>query len=409
MSPSDTALPARLAETSYWSFWSARVLTSASFQIAAVVVGWQLYSLTSSAFDLGLVGLCQFLPMLVLTLPAGHIADRFDRRTVVRLCQWVEGATMACLCIASATGAISPPLIFTAAAILGACRTIELPAMAALLPGVVGTPLLPRAVALSASAMETATILGPALGGVLYLAGPKIAYGIVAVLYAAASLCIWSIKLAAPHVARREPVSLDNLLSGFRFIRAKPIILGAISLDMVAVLLGGATALLPIYARDILHTSSLGLGALRAAPAVGALLTSLLLARRPLSKRVGVTMFTAVAVFGAGTVLFGLSTSFPLSLVALTLMGAADVVSVVIRSTLVQLETPDAMRGRVSAVNFLFVGTSNQLGEFESGTTAALFGTVPAVVIGGIGTILVAVLWSRLFPALRKVDSMRDL
>jgi MFS family permease len=394
-----------LAATGYWRFWSSRVLSTASFQIIGVVIGWQLYGLTGSAFDLGLVGLCQFLPLLVLTIPAGHVADRFDRRRVVRLCQWVEAVTAAGLAGLSYGGLLSPGLIFAAAAVIGACRTFETPTMAALLPNVVGPALLPQALALSASAIQTATILGPALGGTLYIAGPDIAYGIVALAYGAASLLVAS--LAAGRVApAREPPTVKSLFSGFAFIWAKPVILGAISLDMVAVLLGGATALLPIYARDILHSSALGLGLLRAAPAVGALTTSLVLARHPLRRHVGAKMFAAVALFGCATVVFGLSTSFPLSLVALVVMGAADVVSVVIRSTLVQLETPDLMRGRVSAVNSMFIGTSNQLGEFESGMTAALLGTVPAVVLGGCGTILVALAWSRLFPTLRRIDAM---
>ena len=394
-----------LARTGYWRFWCARVLSMASFQIISVVIGWQIYALTGRAFDLGLVGLCQFLPMLALTIPAGHVADRYDRRLVVGLCQLAEAATAAGLAVASFTGTLSPPVIFAAAAVVGACRTFENPAMAALLPALVGPALLPRALALSASAMQTATIVGPALGGLLYLAGPDAAYGVVALFYAGASLLVRSLTMAAT-APKREPPTIASLLSGFAFIRAKPVVLGAISLDMVAVLLGGATALLPIYAHDVLQTNSIGLGVLRAAPAVGALLTSLVLARYQMQRQVGLKMFIAVGVFGLATIVFGLSTWFWLSLVALVAMGAADVVSVVIRSTLVQLETPDGMRGRVSAVNSMFIGTSNQLGEFESGMTAALFGAVPAVVLGGIGTVLVALIWSRLFPALRRIDAM---
>ena len=269
----------------------------------------------------------------------------------------------------------------------------------------VGPALLPKALALSASAIQTATILGPAIGGLLYIVGPDAAYGLVACFYAVASVLIGGLAMASV-APKREKSSLASLFSGFSYIRSKPIILGAISLDMVAVLLGGATALLPIYAHDILHIDSVGLGLLRAAPAVGALSTSLLLARWQMTRHVGLKMFGAVTAFGLATIVFGLSTSFAISLAALVAMGAADVVSVVIRSTLVQLETPDAMRGRVSAVNSMFIGTSNQLGEFESGMTAALLGTVPAVVVGGIGTILVALAWSRLFPALRTIDRM---
>jgi len=405
MSVSSLPVEGALAETGFWRFWSARVLSNASFQIAAVVIGWQVYALTGSAFDLGLVGLSQFLPMLLLTIPAGHVADRYDRRSVAGICQWLVAASAAALAAAAFFGALTPGLIFAAAAMIGACRTFENPAMAALLPALVGPALLPRALAFSASAMQTATILGPALGGLIYLAGPDAAFGLVALYYASASLLVRSLRPPATpgHTGGR---GLAEVLSGFAFIRAKPIVLGAISLDMVAVLLGGATALLPIYAHDILQTNSIGLGVLRAAPALGALLTSLVLARRPLKRAVGMKMLVAVAAFGCATIVFGLSHWLWLSLLALVAMGAADVVSVVIRSSLVQLETPDIMRGRVSAVNSMFIGTSNQLGEFESGMTAALFGTVPAAVLGGVGTLLVALVWSRLFPALRDVDTM---
>jgi MFS family permease len=253
--------------------------------------------------------------------------------------------------------------------------------------------------------MQTATIVGPALGGLLYVAGPSFAYVVAAVLFLAASFLVAGIAMVRTP-PRREPVSVASLLSGFVYIRDHPIVLGAISLDLFAVLLGGATALLPVFARDILHTDSIGLGVLRAMPAVGALLTSVFLARNPFRRRVGFTMFAAVVVFGLATIVFGLSTSYPVSMAALLVLGASDVISVVIRGSLVQLETPDAMRGRVSAVNSMFVGTSNQLGEFESGTTAALFGTVPAVVLGGVGTIVVALIWSRLFASLRKVETL---
>lgn len=396
-----------IRQTGFVLFWSARVLSTSCFQIVSVVIGWQIYALTNSTFDLGLVGLCQFLPMLLLTIPAGHVADCFDRRVIVRTCQIIEGSTAAALALASWFDIVSPHVIFSAAALIGACRTFEAPATAALLPMVVSPALLPKALALSASAIQTATIIGPALGGLLYIAGPGHAYLFVAAFYLIAGVLISLLPIVAPAMAR-EPPTLKSIFSGFGFIKSRPIILGAISLDMVAVLLGGATALLPVYARDILHTNSLGLGALRASPAVGALLMSLVLTRWPMKTRVGGKMFGAVVVFGLGTVIFGLSTWFPLSMAALVLMGAADVVSVVVRSTLVQLGTPDAMRGRVSAVNSMFIGTSNQLGEFESGMTASLFGTVPAVVLGGAGTIVVALLWSQLFKPLRDADRFPD-
>ena len=399
------ASPRLLRQPAFLRFWLARTLSTGAFQVTAVVVGWQIFSLTGSALQLGLIGLMQFIPMIFLTIPAGHVADRYDRRTTVRFCQAVEALAAAGLAVGSAAGWLGAHGIFAAVALVGAARTFESPTVAALLPGVVPAGSLPSAFALSASAIQTATIVGPAIGGALYIAGPPFAYAAIAALFACASLLVGGIRLhhAPPE---REPPTLRSLLSGFTYIRDHSIVLGAISLDLFAVLLGGATALLPVYARDILHTTPIGLGVLRAAPAAGALLTSFLLARRPLRSRAGVKMFGAVALFGFGTIVFGLSTSFPLSLLALAVLGASDVLSVVVRSSLVQLQTPDAMRGRVSAVNSLFVGTSNQLGEFESGLTATLFGTVPAVVIGGVGTVVVAVLWSRLFPALRNVDDL---
>ncbi len=401
----ETRQPKLLQVPSFRRFWSARMCSTIAFQITAVVVGWQVFALTDSTFELGLVGLMQFLPMLVFTVPAGHVADRYDRRLVIRVCQTIEALAAAALAIGSVGGWLGVHGIFAAVAVIGAARTFESPTVSALLPGVVPAVLLAPALALSASAIQTATIIGPALGGALYLIGSGAAYGVVAALYLTAHLLVAGITLDRVPPPR-EPVSVASLLSGFTYMRDHPIVLGAVSLDLFAVLLGGATALLPVYARDILHTGSIGLGVLRAAPAVGALTTSLVLARRPLRHHVGLVMFAAVAVFGLATVLFGISTIFPVSLAALLVLGASDVVSVVIRSTLVQLETPDAMRGRVSAVNSMFVGTSNQLGEFESGSTAALLGTVPAVVAGGIGTIVVALLWSRLFPSLRRADSL---
>ncbi|MEA2780721.1 MAG: hypothetical protein QOK29_2265 [Rhodospirillaceae bacterium] len=386
-------------------FWSARVLSTMAFQLQGVAVGWQIYELTHSAFALGMVGLAQFLPMLALTLPVGHIADRYDRRRIVTICQLIGGMATAALAAGSLGGWLTPASIFVIVAIIGAERAFESPTMSALLPGLVPPALFPRAMAYSASAIQTATIIGPALGGVLYVAGPEAPYAVAAVLSLVASLLSLLIRTERrPPV--REPVSIVSLFSGFAFIRRHPIILGSISLDLFAVLLGGATALLPVFARDILHTGPWGLGLLRSGPAIGALGMSILLAHRPLRRRVGRTMFGAVVVFGLATILFALSQSLWLSAAAMIALGAADVVSVVIRSSLVQIQTPDQMRGRVSAVNSMFIGTSNQLGEFESGVTAALFGAVPAVILGGVGTILVATLWMRLFPDLRDADSL---
>jgi MFS family permease len=389
----------------YRLFWFARVAGIMGYQMLAVAVGWQVYELTRSALDLGLVGLVQFLPSVVLLLAVGHVADRHDRRSIVRLCVGVEAVAALVLAAGSVQGWISETAIFAVVFVIGAARAFEMPTMAALLPALVPPAELPRAVATNATAAQTAIIAGPAIGGFVYVAGPAAVYATCALLFATALVLLT--KLRYDHVPPpREPTTLRTLFAGIGFIRRQPVMLGAISLDLFAVFLGGATALLPIYARDILDTGAWGLGLLRAAGAIGALVTALFLARRPLGGRTGRTMFVCVATFGAATVVFGLSTVFLLSFAALVVMGAADMVSVVIRSSLVQLSTPDAMRGRVSAVNSVFIGASNQLGEFESGVTAAWFGAVPAVVIGGVGTLLVVGVWMRLFPALARYDRL---
>jgi MFS family permease len=385
-------------------FWFSRMSSTVAYQMLAVAVGWQIYALTNSPFYLGLVGLAQFLPMFLLTLLVGHVADRYDRRSIIRLCQFVEGAGVLVLAISSYSGWLSKESILLVVFVLGAARAFEAPTLQTLVPNLVTAKVFPRAAALSASSVQTATIMGPALGGLLYTAGPTAAYSMVAALFLAAGLFVSLIRIKSKSL-KREPVSVESLLAGISFIRSKPSVLGAISLDLFAVLLGGATALLPVYAREILFIGPWGLGILRSAPAVGALSTSVFLAHHPLKHRMGRTMFISVIIFGLATVGFALSTSFALSLASLAVLGAADVISVVIRQSLVQLRTPDEMRGRVTAVNSMFVGTSNQLGEFESGLTAAWFGVVPAVMIGGIGTIAVAGLWMRLFPDLLRVDS----
>jgi len=386
-------------------FWCARVSTMLAFQMQAVAVGWQIYALTNSALYLGFVGLAQFLPMFFLTLAVGHVADRYDRRKVARLCQIVEGIAAIMLAWGSHGGWQSKESILLIMVVVGAAHAFEGPTMQALLPGLVPVPFIPRAAAWSASAMQTASILGPALGGLLYAAGATVVYAVASILFLAASLFLFLVRVER-FDKKHEPIGLESMFAGIAFIRSRPDILGAISIDLFAVLLGGATALLPIYARDILMTGPWGLGLLRSAPAIGALVMSLALAGRPLRRRVGRTMFGAVTVFGIATIVFGLSSSFPLSLVSLAVLGAADVISVVIRHSLVQIETPDDMRGRVSAVNSLFIGTSNQLGEFESGVTAAWFGVVPAVLIGGIGTIIVVIMAMRLFPQLAMTDTL---
>jgi MFS family permease len=316
-----------------------------------------------------------------------------------------EAAAALGLGIASALGVISEVVIFALIFVVGAARAFQMPTMQALLPALVPPQLLSRAIAANASAGQTAIIAGPALGGIIYVAGPATVYAVSTALFVLTGLMIFLIRIER----RRAPASapgLSSVLEGIRFIRRQPAVLGAISLDMFAVLLGGATALLPIYARDILQAGPLGLGILRAAPAVGALLMTIALARHSINRHVGLRMFQAVIVFGAATVVFALSQWMWLSVLALALLGAADTISVVIRFSLVQLSTPDEMRGRVGAVNFLFINASNQLGQFESGVTAALLGTVPAAVLGGVGTIAIALLWMKLFPALRKVERL---
>ncbi len=398
--------PPLLRQKPFALFWCARVSTALAFQMQAVAVGWQGYALTGSPFYLGMLGLAQFLPMFLLSLAVGQVVDRCDRRRVAGVCQLVEGLAAAILAVGSHGGWLRPEGLLAIVFVVGAAHAFEGATMHALVPGLVPASLLPRAVAWSASANQTATILGPALGGLLYAAGPAVVYTTASGLFLSAGLFISGIHMERTPAAR-EPLSLESLFAGITFIRSRPAILGAISLDLFAVLLGGATALLPVYARDILETGPWGLGFLRSAPAVGALTTSVVLAHHPLQRRVGRIMFGAVATFGLATIVFAVSSSLALSLGALAILGAADVISVVIRNSLVQLGTPDAMRGRVSAVHSMFIGTSNQLGEFESGVTAALFGTVPAVLLGGVGTILVTLLWMRLFPELARIESLK--
>ncbi len=418
-STSSTSLPGQAGgdqrplrhHTPFKLFWCASVASTIALQMQIVAVGWQIYQLTHSAFDLGIVGLVQFIPSLILVFVVGHVADRHDRRNVARISSLVEAMAAAALALGSLGGWLNREMIFAIVVVIGAGRAFSKPTMSALLPSLMPPALLPRAVAGSASATQFAIIIGPAVGGFLYVAGPAVVYASSFVLFALCSVLLSLIKRppqAASTATASKPTgaSLSSVFAGLSYIRSKPAVFGAISLDMFAVLLGGATALLPVYANDILHTGAVGLGLLRSAPAAGALLVAVLLARSPLGARVGRTMFIAVAVFGVATIVFGLSRSFPLSLLALMILGGADMISMVVRSSFVQLETPDEMRGRVSAVNSVFIGTSNQLGEFESGLTAAWFGAVPAVLIGGIGTLVIVLLWIRLFPALYQVDRL---
>jgi MFS family permease len=386
-------------------FLSSRSLSRFSSQIGAVAIGWQVYDLTGSAFDLGMVGLVQFLPTALLVFVAGHTADRFERKRVVQACQLLEALAALFLAVSTFAGTISELQIFAATFVLGIAGAFESPATAALLPLIAPQGSLQRATAISSGAAQIATITGPALGGFAFAFTPSMPYAVMVVFWLFGTILTGGIgQLQRAPV--KESASSDDLYAGVTFVRSNPAILGTISLDLFAVLFGGVTALLPIYARDILVTGPLGLGILRAAPAVGALLMTMVLARHTISRRVGLRMFQAVIVFGVATVVFALSHWMWLSVLALAVLGAADTISVVIRFSLVQLATPDAMRGRVGAVNFLFINASNQLGQFESGVTAALLGTMPAAVLGGVGTIAVALLWMKLFPALRNVEKL---
>jgi MFS family permease len=397
---------------SFLCYLASRGLSELAYQMAAVVVGWQIYALSHSALDLGLAGLVQFIPTLVLMFGAGHVADRYDRRRIVGACQLVAGLTGAVLAWGSLEGRLTVGGLFFAVAMFGAATAFESPAAAALLPGVAAPNQLQRGTAVYSAVFQVANIGGPALGGVIYALAPSAAFAVLGGCWLIGALFAWAIRLVGSDSARsvqlssREPPSLSSLFAGVGFVRRNPAILGAISLDLFAVLLGGATALLPIYAKDILHTGPLGLGILRATPAVGALLMTGVLARYTIRSHAGRWLFRAVIVYGCATVIFAISHSFWLSLCALALMGAADTISVVIRIALVQFATPDDMRGRVGAVNYLFVNASNQLGEFESGFTAALFGPVLAAALGGVGTIVVALVWMKLFPALRDVERL---
>ncbi len=386
-------------------FCIARFVSATAFMMQTVAVGWLIYDLTGSALALGISGLVAFLPVVGLALFAGHIADRYDRRGILLICAAVATAASGGLLAAVASG--SPPvwLIYLLIFVFGATRAFAMPTGQALLPGLVPAEHFPNAVTWTSSAWQVATVVGPAVGGVLYAFGSTVVFA-AAAIGSAITLLLYLLMRTRTAVRPREPVTWDTLLAGIRFIRSRPVIYGAISLDLFAVLLGGATALLPIFARDILHVGPTGLGLLRSMPAIGAVSMALWLARWPVRRNAGPIMFAAVGVFGLATIGFGLSQSMPLSLACLFVLGAADMISVLIRQTLVQIDTPDAMRGRVAAVNALFIGASNELGEFESGAVAAMVGAVAAVVIGGIGSIAVAALWTRLFPPLWQRDQL---
>jgi MFS family permease len=414
----DPRLAGRVAFTypNFVSYTFARSFIVLALEMQSVAVGWQVYEITRRPIDLGYVGLAQFLPGFALFLFAGHAADLFDRRKLLMTCYAGFALCSALLLVINWRAPQSVHWIYAVLVLLGVVRSFSFPVSRAILPHLVPAEHFANAVAWNASTFQIATIAGPAIGGIAYalFRGPEAVYAIAVSVSILATLFTSRIhvrptspeKELAERVAEKEPVSLRTVLAGFGFIWEKKLILGSISLDMFAVLLGGAVALLPIYAREILHAGPWGLGLLRSAPGVGATLMAIAVAHRPIRRRAGLTMLFAVAAFGALTIVFGISHSLILSLVALFLAGASDMVSVIIRGTLVQVVTPNEMRGRVSAVDMLFIGASNELGEFESGLTAQWFGTVPAVVLGGLGTLVVIAAWAWLFPELRKADQL---
>lgn len=391
---------AALRHRGFALFWASRVCTNIGTQIVSVAVGWQVYDLTRDPFDLGLVGLVEFAPALALVLVTGAVSDRYPRRLIVAISQLVEGACAAAFLYMVATGSVSIAGIFAALFVFGIARAFMNPASQSLIANLVPAKALASAIALSASTWQVAAIAGPAAGGLLYGVAPGVAYGTALALFSIAAVLMFFVPKPQQKVVH-EPAAWSTVIAGFRYVWHEKIVLGAISLDLFAVLFSGAVALLPVYARDILEVGPWGLGLLRAAPGVGAITVALYLAFRPLRDHAGLVMFVCVFLFGLFTAVFGLSTATWLSIVALALAGAVDMVSVYIRETLIQLWTPDAVRGRVNAVNMVFVGASNEIGVFRAGSVAALIGAVPAVVLGGVGAMGIAVLWAYLFPSLR--------
>jgi MFS family permease len=405
----NSAAASRVAFTypGFGLFQLARFCIVLATEMQSVAVGWQVYGINKRPLDLGFVGLAQFLPGILLFLVSGHVADRYQRRKLVVFCYSGYTLCSTLLLLATLRGVHSVYPIYAVLILLGVVRSFSAPVSRAILPQLVREPDFPNAVAWASITFQCATIIGPSLGGLVYAAarGPAVVYGLAASVGFAATIS--SLRIKVQSKARpRQPVSLTTVLAGLDYIWREKLILGSISLDLFAVLLGGAVALLPVYAREILMTGPWGLGLLRTAPAIGAGAMALYLAHKPLRRRVGATMLRCVAGFGAFTILFGVSRSLVLSVIALILVGASDMVSVIVRATLVQVATPDEMRGRVNAVDMVFIGASNELGQFESGLTAHWFGTVPAVVLGGIGTLLVTAGWAWMFPKLRKAEQI---
>lgn len=398
---------AAFRHAAYAKFFMARFLAAFAIQIVSVSVGWQMYEVTGNALYLGLIGLVQFLPALLLVLVTGTVADHFNRRVIVAICLGVSAVCVGALLVLTIKNAFAPIPVLLIMTIFGIERAFMGPAVSSLAPNLVPEKDLANSFAWNASSWQTASILGPVAGGLLYGVGANVAYGVALVFMAAGTVFI----LLVPKPAQRtnnEPKTLTYLLAGFKFIRHEKVVLGAISLDLFAVLLGGAVALMPVYASDILTMGPFGLGILRSAPGVGAILMATFLATFPIRHRAGLLMFLGVAIFGIATVVFGVSKVWWISAIALAVMGAGDMISVYVRETLLALWTPDAVRGRVNAVNSVFVGASNELGEFRAGTMAHLIGPVAAVVVGGVGTLAVSVIWALAFPKLRTIDTLEN-
>jgi MFS family permease len=400
------ALPASLFQhRSFVLYWLARTSSTGANQMLQVGVGWQLYDLTNNALDLGIVGLVQFIPLIGLAPLVGQVADRYDRRTIIRITQTVKAVGALGLAIGTIGGWLTREMMFVLLFGIGVARAFEAPSLHAILPNIVPQQILPRAIAASLSAQQTAVITGPAIGGLIYALGAQVVYFTCAAIFIAVAVLVTFVQTT---YAKRDkaPVTLATLFAGFTYIRSRPILLGAISLDLFAVAVSGVTALLPIYARDILQTGPWGLGLLRSSPAIGSLIVSVILSRHMITQRAGSWLFASVAAYGVAITVFGLSWSLPLSMMAMACYGAVDAVSVVIRQSLVQVRTPSDMLGRVTSVNSLGTGASGSLGDFRAGAMAAWLGAVPAVLIGGIGAVVVTLLWMRLFPDLARVDKL---
>jgi hypothetical protein len=397
--------PRLMRQRSFVLFWFARTLSNGAFMMQGVAIAWQIYDLTNDPLDLGLVGLVQFFPLLLLSVVIGQVADRVDRRVIAATCQVAKAFAALALAIGSARGWLGRESMLTILFLSATARAFEMPAMHGLVPALVPITLLPRAIAASASAQQTAVICGPSIGGLLYALGPAAVYTTCTIIFIAATVLISQTRVVG-RSRQHQAFNAETVFAGFAFIWARPVLLGAISLDLFAVLLGGVTALLPIYARDILQAGPWALGVLRSAPAVGALSASIVLTRSGIRGSAGSIMFAAVGIFGAASLLFALSTSIVTSFLALAIYGASDAISVVIRQSLVQLRTPYEMLGRVLAVNSMFTGSSGSLGEFRAGTVAAWLGAVPSALIGGLGAIAVMLVWMWAFPQLRRVDKL---